>query len=380
LQTVNAGALAATSTALASSQNPSSVGQSVTFTATVTSQTASTITGSVNFLDGATQIGSGAISSGKATFSTTTLTQGSHSLTAHYAGDTNFASSTSIAVTQTVNGAALAATTTALASSANPSTVSQSVTFTATVTSQTAGTITGTVNFLDGSTSIGSGIVSSGKASVSTSALTSGTHSVTAQYPGDSTFAASTSPAVSQVVNPSGDFGVSVSPATLSLAAGQSGTSMLTVSPLQGATFAVNLSCGTLPAKLSCSVSPTSVTQDGTNPKTATVMIGTVANSALPPVPSAPQFPRYPVALFVCGLFAMLLLCAARLQNNPAPRSVLLVAALLVAAFGVGSCNGGGSSSGSSGTTPGTYPITLTGVSAAGSLTHSTTLTVTVTK
>jgi hypothetical protein len=379
LQTVNAGSLAASSTALASSGNPSALGQSVTFTATVASQTAGTITGSVNFLDGATQLGSGAISSGKATFSTTTLTQGTHAITAHYLGDTNFASSTSAAVTQTVTGAALAPTTTALASSANPSTVSQSVLFTATVTSQTAGAITGAVNFLDGSTSIGSGTVSGGKATVSTSALTAGTHSITAQYPGDATFAPSASALLSQVVNPSGDFGVSVSPTTLSLPAGQSGTSTITVSPLAGATFAVNLSCGTLPAKLSCSVSPASVTQDGTNPKTATVMIGTVLNSALPAAPPVPQFPRYPVALSVCGLLAVLLF-AARQQTNPAPRRAFLVAALLVAACGIGSCNGGGSSAGSSGTTPGTYPITLTGVSAAGALTHSTTLTVTVTK
>ena len=380
LQTVNAGSLAATSTALASSQNPSTVGQSVTFTATITSQTSGSISGTVNFLDGATQIGSGVISSGKATFSTTTLTQGSHAITAHYAGDSNFASSTSTAVTQTVNSAALAATTTALSSATNPSTIGQSVAFIATVSSQTSGTITGTVNFLDGSTSIGSGTVSSGKATISTSALTAGTHSITAQYAGDSTFAASTSTAVSQVVNPSGDFGISVSPTTLSLPAGQSGSATITVTPLQGATFAVNLSCGTLPAKLSCSPSPTSLTQDGTNPKTATVTIATVKNSALPPTPSIPQFPRYPFALVFSGLFVMLLLFAARLENNSVPRRVLLVAALVVSALGVGSCSGGGSSSGSSGTAPGTYPITLTGASATGSLTHSTTLTVTVTK
>ena len=380
LQTVNAGSLASTSTALASSQNPSTAGQSVTFTATVTSQTAGNITGTVNFLDGATQIGSGAISSGKATFSTTTLTQGSHSVTAHYAGNNNFAASTSTAVTQTVNAAALAATTTALASSANPSIVGQSVTFTATVSSQITGAISGTVNFLDGSTSIGSGTVSSGKATVSTSALTAGTHSIAAQYSGDSTFATSTSTTISQVVNPSGDFSISVSPATLSLAAGHSGTSTITLSPLQGGTFAVNLSCGPLPAKVSCSINPTSIAQDGTNPKTATVMMGTIQNSALSPLPTSRLSTRYPVGLFISCLFAFLLLFAASLGRNQVSSRGLLVAALLIVAFGVGSCNGGSGFSGSTGTAPGTYPVTLTGTSATGSLTHSTTLTVTVTK
>lgn len=88
--------------ALASSQNPSVVSQSVTFTATLSSP-AGTPTGSVVFYDGTTSLGSGTLASGVATYATTALAAGAHSITAQYSGDANFAPVTSSALTQTVN-------------------------------------------------------------------------------------------------------------------------------------------------------------------------------------------------------------------------------------------------------------------------------------
>jgi hypothetical protein len=187
---------------------------------------------------------------------------------------------------------------------------------------------------------------------------------------------------ITKVVNAAvaGDFSIAAAPAALSLAAGQPGTSTVTIAPLQGFNSIVNLSCGTLPAKVTCGISPTSVTLDGTNSKTAAIMIGTVANSALPPIPAFPKTPRFPFGLFLSVMLALLLLSVARLGNHKLPQRVLLAAALLVLAFGLGSCNGGGGgASGSTGTTPGTYPITLTGTGPSG-VAHSTTLTLTVTK
>ena len=96
-----------TTTTVASSLNPSFVGNAVTFTATVSRGSSLLIpTGTVIFRDGATQIGTGALNnvSGifKATFMTTALAAGSHPITAVYSGDANFNSSTSAILTQTV--------------------------------------------------------------------------------------------------------------------------------------------------------------------------------------------------------------------------------------------------------------------------------------
>ena len=124
---------------LTSSANPSRFGQSVTFTATVTVQApgAGTASGTVTFKDGATTLGTGTLTgAGIATFMTATLTVGHHNITAVYGGDASFNGSTSTSVDQEVQKADTA---TALTSSANPSKIGQSVTFTATVTCRGAG-------------------------------------------------------------------------------------------------------------------------------------------------------------------------------------------------------------------------------------------------
>jgi hypothetical protein len=93
---------ATNNTVLTASPNPSTSGQSVTFTATVTSS-GGTPTGMVTFYDGATALGSATLSGGTATFTTALLSVGGHSITAVYGGDANFAASTSSTLTQTVN-------------------------------------------------------------------------------------------------------------------------------------------------------------------------------------------------------------------------------------------------------------------------------------
>ena len=141
------------------------------------------------------------LSGGTATFSTSSLAVGSHSITASYGGDTNDAGSSSGAVSQTVNPDA---TTTSVSSSVNPSVFGQSVTFTATVTVNApgAGSPTGTVTFEDGATTLGTGMLSGGTATFSTSSLAVGSHSITASYGGDTNDAGSSSSAVSQTINP----------------------------------------------------------------------------------------------------------------------------------------------------------------------------------
>ena len=90
----------ATATTLSSSQNPSTFGQSVTFTAVVTGTSP---TGTVTFLDGSTPIGTATLAAGIATLTTSSLATGSHFMTAKYGGDPNNVASTSAALTQTVS-------------------------------------------------------------------------------------------------------------------------------------------------------------------------------------------------------------------------------------------------------------------------------------
>jgi arabinogalactan endo-1,4-beta-galactosidase len=93
-----ASAPAATSTSLTSSAVTVNPGQSVMFTATVTSGSG-TPAGTVNLLNGTSQLGSGTLNaSGVATF-IATVSPGSNSITAAYVGNTQFAASTSPAVT-----------------------------------------------------------------------------------------------------------------------------------------------------------------------------------------------------------------------------------------------------------------------------------------
>jgi len=86
--------------AVSSSQNPAQVSQPVTFTAAVTSP-AGTPTGVVTFWDGTTQLGTGTLTAGMATYATSSLALGTHSITAQYSGDANFIGVTSAPLTQT---------------------------------------------------------------------------------------------------------------------------------------------------------------------------------------------------------------------------------------------------------------------------------------
>ncbi len=183
-----------TSTVLTSSAVSAAYEASVTLTATISATQA---TGTVEFYDGSTEVGSAALSAGKATYTTTALSQGTHSLTAEYLGDTNYQASTSDALTVVIS-ATLTSTTTTLSASALSVTAGSALTLTAAVSYTAA---TGTVSFYDASgstvTLIGTSSVSSGTATLSTSKLNTGTHTMYAVYVGDSTYATSTSGTIS---------------------------------------------------------------------------------------------------------------------------------------------------------------------------------------
>jgi len=210
-----------TTTAVTSSLNPSGFGQNVTFTATVTTGASSgDLTGTVSFFDGANPLATNVplvapATTATATFGTTALTVGVHSITATYnnANDATHFGSTSAPLSQTV----LEATATSLTSSANPSTVGQSITLTATVTAPNGGAATpdGTVVFTDGATILGNVTISAaGVATFTTSALAQGLHAITASYGGDAAkqIQASVSAALNQDVQAASTTSISPAP------------------------------------------------------------------------------------------------------------------------------------------------------------------------
>lgn len=172
-------------------------GQTVSFTATVTSP-GQTPYGSVSFLDGTTPFGSMVLdSNSSAVIDTALLSPGTHSVTAYFLGNADFASVTSSPVSITVN-----ATQTTTTVTANPTTVAAgaSVVLTATVGSS-AGTPTGSVLFYDGSSLLqNTALDGTGTAVYGTSFSTAGTHVISASYVANSSFAASSASSVNVTV------------------------------------------------------------------------------------------------------------------------------------------------------------------------------------
>ena len=168
-----------TTTTLTASANPIAAAQSVTLTASVTPAGA---TGQVQFRDGATTLGTSTLSGGAASFTASKLTAGAHPLTAVYVGDTNFDTSTSNTVNETVTSPGPSPASTTLSVSPNPASTGQTVTLSATVTPSNA---PGSVQFFDGSTPLGQSAVAGGIATFQVSTFTAGTHTLTGKYLGD---------------------------------------------------------------------------------------------------------------------------------------------------------------------------------------------------
>lgn len=200
---------ASTSTALASSMNPSAAGEEIVFTATVSKPSNSPIaaqpTGTVTFKNGDLVLKSVPLTAGQATYSASDLSIGTHQITAVYSGDGAFGTSTSAPVSQVITETAAAkkATTTTVTSTRNPSTAGQSVSLQATVTGK-SGTPTGTLTFMDGDTVLDTIPVTLAAATFTTTEFTAGTHSITVIYSGDNEYEGSISAPLAQRVTTGG--------------------------------------------------------------------------------------------------------------------------------------------------------------------------------
>jgi uncharacterized repeat protein (TIGR03803 family) len=187
------------------------------------------------------------------------------------------------------------------------------------------------------------------------------------------------------------DFGVAVASGTSSRATvmpGGTASYSVSVSPEGGFNQTVNLSCAGAPSEATCSVSPNSLLLNGSSASTATVTVTTTAASATPFYgwPNGGDHrlrvqPYWPAMRLPVGLMGLLVVIGVaglrrRWETNPLLRRAML-ATILVSQTILASCGGGSSSPPQNpGTPAGSYTLTISGTS--GTLSRSTTLTLTV--
>jgi hypothetical protein len=315
-------------------------------------------TGTMTFFTGTTQIGSLPIVttinspsctlSGTLNFNTSSLPLGVNSITAKYSGDTNYAGATSQAAATDI----FIPTTTTTVSSATTIQQGQSVTFTATVAPVKTGgpALTGTLVF-SSSSQLCSVPISNNQGQCTTSALPVSMGQVNATYSGDSNYGDSTG-STPITVNPGPDFSAVASPASITIASpGQSGSTMLMLSAMNGltGTFTLAPQCANLPSESTCGVSPASVTFSSTM-TTASVMltVTTTAPSSVAPTrrlgpPMSPgRGEREAIALCLLALLSILCVAGKRKRLEIALSTVVFAGLLAFAACGGGSGGGGG--------------------------------------
>jgi len=360
--TVTATTIATTTTLTASAANLT-YGQALTLTATVTPASGAIPTGTVTFLNGATSLGTGTLNSSGVATLVLTPAVGSYSITASYSGSlTDLSSISAPPVAITVIAAA---TTTTLGASPNPAAFGANVTFTATVASSTA-TPAGTVSFYDGAAQIGTATLASGVATYSTSSLSVGSHNISAHFAATTSFNASTSNVVIEVISPA-DFSISVSPASQTVYTGEPATYTVTIKPGTGFNLPVSLSCSQLPANTACSFSPSTIPAGA---KTSVLIVRT----------SAPHKPSTAFTLVpgvrVTALAGLLLLLVPRrsLWRRGRLSIFLLLFSFLAIGVSLSACGSSGSLLG--GTPVGTQTIAVTGTATNGTqmLTHTATV------
>jgi len=268
-----------------------------------------------------------------------------------------------------------------LSPGSNPSLLQNQVTFTATVSSA-AGTPTGTVNFLDGATPLGSGLLSGGMATFTTSALTAGSHNIAAAYVGDTNFVPASSQPLAQTVI---DFTISAvtSGSSQTVLPGSSATYSLGIVPTAGTVLpaSVTLTVSGMPEGATAIVTPSSWTQLTSNTWSfpANTPLSAIALTLQLPSPKASLDRRgLPGRKLPLALWGVLLLPFAGKMRRTGKRfsrmlSVLLLLAGIAAMAGVSGC---GSASGFFSQQQKTNTVTVTAT--AGALSHSTTVTLTV--
>jgi uncharacterized protein (TIGR03118 family) len=344
---------------------PTAAGTAVQISVTVSAGTGNTGTpkGMVTLQDDGGPITDAAITNGMAVFDTALRGVGIHHIEVHYLGDNTFLPSNEQVDVQATGPA----TTVSLAVPAN-AVPGAPVTLTSTVIS-VSGTPTGEVNFLDGNTVIGSARLNdAGTATFTTSILAAGVHSLSASYAGDGSFAGSASTPVTTTIATK-DFLVGATPQATAVAAGQSATFNITVTPSGGFSDAVTFSCAPVTG-ITCNFLQPTVTPNGAAASTMLTVTtsATVAHYGRVPAIGTGQFL---VSLGLLGVLAALMKRGLT-RSNAVRGFAASMATVIVLALALMSCGYSANSQAYRGTAA--IPVTAQ----SGAIVHTTTISITV--
>lgn len=244
--------------------------------------------------------------------------------------------------------------------------LAQGVTFTAKVADVAGNPATsGTVSFETAKGSLGSAFVENGVATLTVEKLPQGTGLVTANYSSGTGYAASASTAAADAGATSlPDFALTASPTSVNLSPGDYANITVTVTPENGFTDMVTLSCSGVPSTAKCVFSPTTLTPQTAAAVSSTLQIQTQAASGTSARVEKSSTVAFAVAL--PGILALAGLGALRRRSGIAAMRVLGLVALLGAGLGLGACSErygylNHPPSGNPGITAGTYTITVSG-------------------
>ena len=365
--------LATTSVAVTSGGSPAIVLSPITFTAAVTGN-GGTPGGTIVFsIDGAAASPVTLDATGKASYSSSSLAVGSHIVAATYSGDANDNGSTSSGFTQAVQAIS---TSTTLATASSGGTTPQTI-LVAAVAAGASPIPTGTVVFKNDSTAIGTATVDANGAATLLPDLAPATYNITAEYSGDAIHSASTSSAVKVTGTPIG-FGMTISPATVSMAATQNTTVTVTFQSNNGYADSIGLGCGTLPMGITCHFGSNTIDlkAGGTSSIHLTIDTSTPLGAGASAMNSAPRAGRFSLAgLFLpAGLLFGWIGWRFRKRNSAFFTALVLLA--MSGAVLVTGCGGFTQKS----VKPGTYTIQVTAVGAGSNVSHYQTITLTITK
>lgn len=359
-------------------------GQTITLTAAATPFPPASAGYIWSISDGTKALVTGAASNASNGYSMTTpATVGQHTYTATFSSSTTgWASGTSNSVSLSV---AQAPTTTTLTATVQNPNLNGSVTFTATVSSTAGGgTPTGSVQFLSGTTILTTASLSGNTAIYTTTSLPAGANTITAAYSGDTNYTGSTSSPVSITVTAPA-YSLAANPPSLTVKAGATATTTITLTPVGGYNGTINLTCSTTAPYTSCSFTPTSLTANGSNTAVSSTFTFSTNVSTTAGMKTQDRLGRPPgPTTLSAGLLAGVILLFGMRRRISHARVLRLFAfvlllfatsflASLTACGGGGSSNssnsgGGSSGSGNTSVTPaGNYTVNISASAGSGS-------------